>query len=699
MANKYEQLLDKKRTEFIDNFWLNLGDTSNIKTLNTLAPKTEWERENPLLFLVDYMRKPENFSFTCEYLLNIKIHPFQAVALKELAIRPFPMLIGTRGFSKSFLLGLHALLTAIFQQGSKIVITAAAFRQAKHVFEYTETVWKNSSMLQDILSDDKMNRPTRDIDRCTFRIGQSKITSLPLGTGEKIRGERSTHLFAEEFNSIPAEIYEHVVAGFAAVSASPIDNIIHISKLKALEALGEINDAVVLSEKAKMKSNQSVVCGTPGYDFENFSKYWKRYKSIIESKGNIDKLNEIFTGEIPLGFNWKDYSIIRVPFDLLPEGFLDIKNIGKSKATMHSSLFSMEYGAVFAKDSQGFFPRSLIERCSAGNSLCKINFPSCGDLDFSAVLKGEYDKKYYMAIDPASEIDNFTIVILEVWPEHRRVVYCWSINKERFKAKLKKGLAQEHDYFRYCARKIRDLKILFPCDIITIDTQGGGYSVIEALGDPLNLRPNESPFYPIIEEDDEKPTDDMVGLHIIRLIQFSDNLWVNEANNGLKMDMESKSLVFPRLDTVSIALALEEDKISGRVKIDPNDVSLETLFDTLEDCMMEIEEMKRELATIVHSKTEHGRDRWTTPELKIGIGKKGKLRKDRYSALLMANSTARDYAKMLPEIEYKAYGGIATHIMSTPKQNKSNELYSGPAWFTEALKKSGQYGVVVRKDR
>ena len=36
------------------------------------------------------------------------------------------------------------------------------------------------------------------------------------------------------------------------------------------------------------------------------------------------------------------------------------------------------------------------------------------------------------------------------------------------------------------------------------------------------------------------------------------------------------------------------------------------------------------------------RERWDTPEVKTGAGGKSRLRKDRYSSLLMANMSARN---------------------------------------------------------
>ncbi len=68
--------------------------------------------------------------------------------------------------------------------------------------------------------------------------------------------------------------------------------------------------------------------------------------------------------------------------------------------------------------------------------------------------------------------------------------------------------------------------------------------------------------------------------------------------------------------------------------------------------MLEIEELKNELVLIEHSRTPNGRDKWDTPQVK-GIGaKKGRLRKDRYSALLMANMVGRTLIERLAQQEY-----------------------------------------------
>ena len=96
---------------------------------------------------------------------------------------------------------------------------------------------------------------------------------------------------------------------------------------------------------------------------------------------------------------------------------------------------------------------------------------------------GDKDKKYVFGIDPASEVDNFSIVVLELHKGHRRIVHCWTTNRGEHKEKVKKGYSKETDFYSYCVRKIRDLMKLFPCAHIALDAQGGGIAVMEGMHD------------------------------------------------------------------------------------------------------------------------------------------------------------------------------------------------------------------------
>jgi hypothetical protein len=429
--------------------------------------------------------------------------------------------------------------------------------------------------------------------------------------------------------------------------------------------------------------NQAIISGTADYGFKHFASYWKRYKAIIESKGDSTKLKEIFGGEIPSNFNWKDYSIIRIPYELIPKGFMDDKQVSRAKATIHTGIYNMEYAACFVNDSEGFFRRSLIESCVASdiNPIKHNERP----IVFDAAVKGNANLSYVYGVDPASEKDNFSITVLELHPDHSRVVYCWTTNRSNFKERQKTGLINDHDFYGFCARKIRNLMKIFPCVKIGMDAQGGGVAIEEALHDPNKLEEGENLIWPIIDGNKNKDTDDQAGLHILELVQFAKAEWTSQANHGLRKDLEDKVLLFPRFDNLTLGLALDSEgkDILGH--------DLTPLYDNLSECILEIEELKNELTTIVMTQTSTGsnaRDRWDTPEVKLQNGKKGRLRKDRYSSLLIANMLARQMHRSIKSIEYDVVGGNARNLVG-----QNGQMYKGPDWFVSGANDSEFYGI------
>jgi hypothetical protein len=665
----------------LDNAWLGLGDT-NILSLpkNLMINRSQKDIENPDRFLIKLMRDPANFSTTVKLLMDIELHPIQIAIIQEFWDRPFPMFIASRGFGKSFLLALYCTLKCIFVPGTKIVVVGAAFRQSKVVFEYMENIWRKSSIMRTIFNGND-DGPRRDVDRCTMRYGDSWTIAIPLGDGSKIRGLRAHIIIADEFASISPEVYETVVSGFAAVSADPIGNVKAEAKKDLMKELGIWSEE--LEDLQYRRSNQAIVAGTADYSFKHFASYWERYKAIIHSRGDDRVLADLFKGEVPLNFNWKDYSIVRMPYELIPKGFMDDRQVARAKATIHSGIYNMEYAACFTKDSSGFFRRSLIESCVSDvkNPIIINNQP----IIFDAKVVGDPNRKYIYGIDPASEQDNFSIIILEIHPNHTRIVYCWTTNRANFKQRQQTGLVNENDFYGFCARKIRNLMKVFPCERIGLDAQGGGVAIEEALHDTTKINADEIPIWPIINEAKDKDTDSKPGLHILELVQFARAEWTSHANHGLRKDFEDKALLFPTFDNLTLGLALaNESKDILSTNLDP-------IYDTVSECILEIEELKNELTTIVMTQTSNSsgaRERWDTPEIKGSNGRRGRLRKDRYSALVIANTLARSLIRADAPITYDVIGSTKNSSLS-----KEKILYRGPSWFTEAANEDLYLGI------
>ena len=1061
---------------------LTKDDIKNLK--NPFHDLTIKQRDNLHLYALSLMRNPKYFYWTVKTLLNIELLPEQVSVLRELWIRSFPMYIASRGFGKSFLLAVYCTLRCTLMPGTKIVIVGAAFRQSKIIFEYMDTIWKNAPLLQSVCSD--ASGPRRDIDRCLMKINDSWTMAVPLGDGSKIRGLRAHTIIADEFNSIPVDIYETVVAGFAAVSAKPTDNVKQAAKRKKMQAEGRWSDKQEGIYQDRQQ-NQSILAGTCGYDFEPFADYWRKYKNTIKSRGDISKINGGVEGEVPeymKRLDWKQFSVVRIPYELIPEGFMDDQQVTRARATMHNGIYQMEYGACkdpntliqtseglkkiidikigdlvlthkgrfrkvtkkmyrkvsedilayktygynnyikttlnhpfwikddefipisnglsetslinlcelnhneylhienivsgaletlcgkylypqssqssvnlyqqrlirnnneqqtqialatqyklkqtsvsyiqnnsnipknsipniiklnydfgliigyyaaegsigsngkqvefaldehkdtvyqkqlmrsikntfgfngklyiknkntasivinsrlvsdimkyicpglsanklikhdilfsnseflrgviegywngdghirknralvhcinqsllcqirlalsyfgissslmdasqgndynltisgnnyyrfmhviygkeikhsnknqfiindgnrslfniidkqlefydgyvynleveednsystlnatvhncFTSDSQGFFKRSLIEAATAHTrNIEKPGWPSYCNNVFDVVTRGQPDRQYVFGVDPASEQDNFALIVLELHPEHQRLVYSWTTNKKDFQARVRMGLTDISDYYSFCVRKIRELMRVFPCVRIGIDSQGGGFAIAEGLADDAKIQPGERKILPIIEDGKSKPTDDIAGDHILEYINFASAEWTSKSNHGLRKDIEDKVLLFPRFDTLTLTLMTEKDKIQfNSLRETFGDSAALKLYDTLEDCVMDIEELKTELTTVVVSVTANGRERFDTPEIKLDTGKKGRMRKDRYSALVIANMLARSLQRSTPAPTYVNIGRIIG--ASNDKDKLDNRMYVGPEW-------------------
>lgn len=664
--------LDYSTRKMLDDAWLNLPKWAEDEDIiyNPLDNMPHDVVDEPHLYIIWLMSNPDYFSFFTKHVLNLNLHPSQLLILKEMWYRKFPMLIGSRGLGKTFLAAVYVYLRLIFLPKRKIVVAGAAFRQSKFIFEYMETIWNNAPILRDLCAG---GGPSKDIDMWKFKLFDSTAVFIPIGTGEKIRGLRAHDIWSDEFSSINREIFETVLSGFAAVSSDPVESIKNIA---AKNKAKKLNLWVEDSEDKKVEhlSNQIIISGTAYYQFGHFYQYWKKWHKIIESKGDKDKLIQAFGGieKYNDDLSHTDYSIIRIPVEVIPEGFMDSSQIARSKATFDSSVFQMEFGACFAADSNGFFKRSLIESCVVNNET-KFDLMPKGAEIFEASLNGKSGHKYVYGIDPASEIDNFSIVILELHNNHRRIVYSWTTNKKEFRARVSSGITKENEYYSYCARKIRELMKRFPTDHIAIDSQGGGYAVLEVLHDKdkFSSEDGELPIYEAINYNKPKDTDGYSGLHNVYMINFASSDYTRDANHGLKADLENKVLLFPFFDAVTLAEAELVDKITTDG----------IAYDSLDDCVMDIEELKDELASIILTQTPSGREHWDTPETKISGSKKGRMRKDRYSALLMANMLARNI-KVTPQFEISA-GGFAGTIKTA---QSAGQDYVGPAWFTEKMR-------------
>lgn len=627
-TKEYEEIVRKGSTVpedfdyFHDNLALELGDVRDIAIENPLDGP-EWHEESAVTkLLVQFIVTNDSIYLVSKYILGVTLPPYQVLVLRKFWEKPLCLLVATRGGSKSFLLAVYAILRLLLHQGCKICVVGASLRQSLVLFNYIMQIWNSAPILRDIVKDS----PKRDINMSYWQVGLSRVIFLPLGDGETIRGQRATHIICDETASINPVIFEKVVRGFAAVKSDGVWN--NIQKAYSQELLNSRVDIAVQEDLGLpniLESNQIIMAGSAVPEFNHFYKYYRYYRDIIDTKGNAKLLKEMHPDrDITEDIDPKDYCVMHIPHDALPPGMMDKVILKQGQATMDKNIFMMEYGACFVKDTDGFIPASTIYRAT-----CPM---VVGDdkIIFDIELYGDKEARYVMGIDPASEDDNFAVSVVGMKNGRRCIVYQWTTNRKEFEQLRSTGQVRESitDYLTFCTLHVRNLVRRFNPVMIGLDTGGGGLAFKEALKDKSKFIDSNDVF--ILDMDDEN-SHELSGDTILKMIEFSHYQWRREAHYGIKTDINNGILLFPRYDLAEGAVKSFENLAMGR------------FYDTLEDANYEIEQCKQECVRIKAEQTPSGLEKWDVPSVMTAgaNGEKVKLKKDRFTSLMIANWVAR----------------------------------------------------------
>lgn len=652
-------------------------------------------KDAPEMQIARMVLDPNYAYFTCKYILGQNLMPFQGFFIKQLYTHARPLVIASRGFGKTYAFGLYAVYKALLDQGSKIIVVGSGFRQSKMIMEACEKVWHSADVLRDIIGGTGVRGEENGVkyamDKITMTIGESEITALPIGVGgQKIRGFRSNCTIADEFDSHNLDIFERVVRGFGVVSDDPAEKVRRKMAINAAKKLGLSPQKMGLNIAESF--NQEIIGGTCSYSHSNLGQYFKKYRAIIECDGDPEKLKQALPEDYE---NFKDvnprhYCVFRVPYNLLPEGYMSETDITSARATSSSDIFNSEFGCIFLDDSAGFFKKSLIDSCTTNESINGVQFP--------AAIRGKNDAEYVIGIDPASEHDNFAIVVLEVYKTHKRTVACFTTSRKKFNKDKADSKTLDKRFYAYAAKKIRKIMDTFGNVIqLGMDAEGGGRAIADEMKDL------ERPVYEVVEPGNIKDTDALPGEHIIKLVKFQDYQWVSTANHTMKRDLENKNLLFPQYDPYAIVASEElAGKNTGFERLkNVKFLEGETLEDTIEAMHDEIEMLKKEMTSIVRTETAGGRERWGLP-VKKGetiASQNTQFKKDRYSAILIANAIANEVKKSRDSdtTPDKLMHGVLAEKSRTRKNSSSGgNMYYGQNPMIQQLN-SFPCGIVKRR--
>lgn len=571
------------------------------KKYDALLHRPFLERTEAENVLVYYMLK--NIGITCYFLFGVQLLPYQEIIIRTLIRKPFPILCLTRGGGKSFSLGIYSALRSIITPGSKVVIVGSNRRQGRFVFSEITKIYNNKhATLFHEIARKPVDAPEESFIEIYGDTKTSRISVFPLSS-DKIRGARASNLIADEFAVIPEDVFTTVLKPMGAVSLNPVEKVRQIQREKELIEAGVIS----ADDAMEFDSNQIVISSSASYQFTFLYKQYKEYKNIIQNALASQNKAEIK--------NARKYAIIQLGYQAIQElapGYLDESNIANSKATLSFDKFETEYGAQFVSDSQGFFPRSLLENRS-------LKLGESPKIE----TKGDKNSIYVMAVDPSSgenlHNDYFAIVVakLDLVSKALTVVYA--------SASSGKGWPYYVKLVRACIRN-------FNVKYVIMDKFGGGSQVQSLLSaeEYANKDLGDKPVFAL--EKDDLSTYSLSNNRILRMCIF-DNTWIEKANINMKSMLDHKRMWFA-------APAGNEIYKGTEAQIDE--------FDDAQDC---IEECKNQTSMIVGGQTEKGMTVFKMPDGLSQIKKRERMRKDLYTCCLLISWGSEEYFKILDGVK------------------------------------------------
>ena len=356
----------------------------------------------------------ENVTFTTELLTGIELFPFQHMAVKAMMENDYFLGIWSRGMSKSFSTGIFALLDAMLNQGVHIGIISKSFRQSKMIFRKIEEISKDKKAE---LFRQCIGKVSKSNDEWSMQIGSSRITALPLGDGEKLRGFRFQRIIIDELLLMPEKVLNEVIMPFLAVVENPTER----QKIKDAEDAMINAGKMTEEERTEWPSNKMIGLSSASYKFEYLYKLYQQYENMIFNPG---------------AKNQGRRCIMQFSYDCAPKALYDENLISQAKGTMSQSQIDREFNAQFTDDSAGYFKISKMADCTIL------------DGESPAVeIAGEPGSEYILAFDPSwseSETsDDFAIQVIKLLPEQKKgvVVHSYALPGTN----LKKHIT----YFKY----------------------------------------------------------------------------------------------------------------------------------------------------------------------------------------------------------------------------------------------------------
>ena len=260
------------RRKFMEN---HLTTTSS----RTSNKKTSQEKEENTIEWATLFKR--NWHIYADMVLLIKLKPFQALMVWLMGVSDIFFAICSRGLSKTFMVGLAALIKMLLFPYSEVIITASTIAQANVIVEKKirdELIKKLSPYLLHLYEKEYLVITKSDDGyKIVCTLNGSTLEVLPANEGS--RGRRATFLIYEECRLLKKGIIDSVFEKMA-----------HPRQAKFLE------NPVYANDKRWLEECQSIYITSARYKFEWF---WNTFRDCVTGYYNDKKTTyNIFAGDI-----------------------------------------------------------------------------------------------------------------------------------------------------------------------------------------------------------------------------------------------------------------------------------------------------------------------------------------------------------------------------------------------------------------
>jgi len=576
------------------------------------------EEEEAKVLLYKFLR--QNPSFAAELITGVKLFPFQHMSIKAMMETDYFLGIWSRGMSKSFSTAVFALLDGILNQGVHIGIISKSFRQSKMIFNKMEEIAQSPKA--EFLSQ-CITRVSKANDQWVMELGRSKITALPLGDGEKLRGFRFERMIIDELLLMPEKVLNEVIMPFLSVIKNPTER----QELHDLETELIKQGKMKEEDRHQWPNNKIIGLSSASYRFEHLYKMYCQYEALILNENDQDKAHR---------------TIMHFSYDCAPPQLYDQNLIDQAKATMSQAQFDREFMAVFTDDSSGYFKVSKMAACTIpdGEGQC-------------VEVKGHPSDEYILGFDPSwsesDSSDDFAILLIKINKETKKgtIVHSYALSGSNLKT-----------HINYMAYVLENFNI-----VAVVGDYNGGVQFLNSCNESSIFKDKKIKLN-LIDADLDNHQEYDKGLRSLKRQYNKDNKtyvylrkpsskWIRYANELLQASFDHKRIFFAgaAMDDDYNAQRKTNIPIKNLKFINNYTESSEAskMIDFVEHQKDMMDLIKVQCAMVQVSTSTQGTQSFDLP---LNLRKqKGadKARKDSYSALILANWMMHVYYDMIDD--------------------------------------------------